>query len=289
MKRYHDQMGDCKMKKSITLLLLTFAFLGLAACSSGDKEVNEIYNKALEAAEEMNSAEVDIEMKQEMSVPQEEDAMVMESQMSGAIITEPLAMHQKGTTSISMGEEMDEPMEMEQELYFVDNEMYSFDSITEEWLKMDDSTIPMDFINTEQMDTSDQLNMFKDYVDNLKYEETDEAYIFQFSPNQEEVKTLAEDLLEGIMPEELTSQLGEEVTDVLENTEMNHLEVEMFIRKDSYQIEKYHVDMDMTMSLEGEEINIKQNMSTVYHNINTIDHIEIPEEIKESAKEVSGF
>ncbi|KKE78753.1 hypothetical protein DTX80_08450 [Bacilli bacterium] len=277
------------MKKSITLLLLTFAFLGLAACSSGDKEVNEIYNKALEAAEEMNSAEVDIEMKQEMSVPQEEDAMVMESQMSGAIITEPLAMHQKGTTSISMGEEMDEPMEMEQELYFVDNEMYSFDSITEEWLKMDDSTIPMDFINTEQMDTSDQLNMFKDYVDNLKYEETDEAYIFQFSPNQEEVKTLAEDLLEGIMPEELTSQLGEEVTDVLENTEMNHLEVEMFIRKDSYQIEKYHVDMDMTMSLEGEEINIKQNMSTVYHNINTIDHIEIPEEIKESAKEVSGF
>ena len=44
--------------------------------------------------------------------------------------------------------------------------MYSFDSITEEWLKMDDSTIPMDFINTEQMDTSDQLNMFKDYVDN---------------------------------------------------------------------------------------------------------------------------
>ncbi|RCO10989.1 hypothetical protein DTX79_01295 [Bacilli bacterium] len=277
------------MKKSITLLLLTFAFLGLAACISGDKEVNEIYNKALEAAEEMNSAEVDIEMKQEMSVPQEEDAMVMESQMSGAIITEPLAMHQKGTTSISMGEEMDEPMEMEQELYFVDNEMYSFDSITEEWLKMDDSTIPMDFINTEQMDTSDQLNMFKDYVDNLKYEETDEAYIFQFSPNQEEVKTLAEDLLEGIMPEELTSQLGEEVTDVLENTEMNHLEVEMFIRKDSYQIEKYHVDMDMTMSLEGEEINIKQNMSTVYHNINTIDHIEIPEEIKESAKEVSGF
>lgn len=277
------------MKKSITLLLLTFAFLGLAACSSGDKEVNEIYNKALEAAEEMNSAEVDIEMKQEMSVPQEEDAMVMESQMSGAIITEPLAMHQKGTTSISMGEEMDEPMEMEQELYFVDNEIYSYDSITEEWLKMDDSTIPMDFINTEQMDTSDQLNMFKDYVDNLKYEETDEAYIFQFSPNQEEVKTLAEDLLEGIMPEELTSQLGEEVTDVLENTEMNHLEVEMFIRKDSYQIEKYHVDMDMTMSLEGEEINIKQNMSTVYHNINTIDHIEIPEEIKESAKEVSGF
>lgn len=130
------------MKKSITLLLLTFAFLGLAACSSGDKEVNEIYNKALEAAEEMNSAEVDIEMKQEMTVPQEEDTMVMESQMSGAIITEPLAMHQKGTTSISMGEEMDEPMEMEQELYFVDNEMYSYDSITEEWLKMDDSTIP---------------------------------------------------------------------------------------------------------------------------------------------------
>ncbi|MCR1836171.1 hypothetical protein NSA56_17700 [Oceanobacillus caeni] len=277
------------MKKSITLLLLTFAFLGLAACSSGDKEVNEIYNKALEAAEEMNSAEVDIEMKQEMSVPQEEDAMVMESQMSGAIITEPLAMHQKGTTSISMGEEMDEPMEMEQELYFVDNEIYSYDSITEEWLKMDDSTIPMDFINTEQMDTSDQLNMFKDYVDNLKYEETDEAYIFQFSPNQDEVKNLTEDLLKEIIPEELTSQMGEEITEVLENTEINDLEVEISINKDSYQIEKYHVDMDMKMTVEGEEMNIKQNVNTVYRNINTIEHIEIPKEVKESAKEVSEF
>lgn len=277
------------MKKSITLLLLTFAFLGLAACSSGDKEVNEIYNKALEAAEEMNSAEVDIEMKQEMSVPQEEDAMVMESQMSGAIITEPLVMHQKGTTSISMGEEMDEPMEMEQELYFVDNEMYSYDSITEEWLKMDDSTIPMDFINTEQMDTSDQLNMFKDYVDNLKYEETDEAYIFQFSPNQDEVKNLTEDLLKEIIPEELTSQMGEEITEVLENTEINDLEVEISINKDSYQIEKYHVDMDMKMTVEGEEMNIKQNVNTVYRNINTIEHIEIPKEVKESAKEVSEF
>lgn len=277
------------MKKSITLLLLTFAFLGLAACSSGDKEVNEIYNKALEAAEEMNSAEVDIEMKQEMTVPQEEDTMVMESQMSGAIITEPLAMHQKGTTSISMGEEMDEPMEMEQELYFVDNEIYSYDSITEEWLKMDDSTIPMDFINTEQMDTSDQLNMFKDYVDNLKYEETDEAYIFQFSPNQDEVKNLTEDLLKEIIPEELTSQMGEEITEVLENTEINDLEVEISINKDSYQIEKYHVDMDMKMTVEGEEMNIKQNVNTVYRNINTIEHIEIPKEVKESAKEVSGF
>lgn len=277
------------MKKSITLLLLTFAFLGLAACSSGDKEVNEIYNKALEAAEEMNSAEVDIEMKQEMSVPQEEDAMVMESQMSGAIITEPLVMHQKGTTSISMGEEMGEPMEMEQELYLVDNEIYSYDSITEEWLKMDDSTIPMDFINTEQMDTSDQLNMFKDYVDNLKYEETDEAYIFQFSPNQDEVKNLTEDLLKEIIPEELTSQMGEEITEVLENTEINDLEVEISINKDSYQIEKYHVDMDMKMTVEGEEMNIKQNVNTVYRNINTIEHIEIPKEVKESAKEVSEF
>ncbi|MED4475219.1 DUF6612 family protein [Oceanobacillus caeni] len=277
------------MKKSITLLLLTFAFLGLAACSSGDKEVNGIYNKALEAAEEMNSAEVDIEMKQEMSVPQEEDAMVMESQMSGAIITEPLVMHQKGTTSISMGEEMGEPMEMEQELYLVDNEIYSYDSITEEWLKMDDSTIPMDFINTEQMDTSDQLNMFKDYVDNLKYEETDEAYIFQFSPNQDEVKNLTEDLLKEIIPEELTSQMGEEITEVLENTEINDLEVEISINKDSYQIEKYHVDMDMKMTVEGEEMNIKQNVNTVYRNINTIEHIEIPKEVKESAKEVSEF
>jgi hypothetical protein len=280
-------MGDFNMKKGLTLLLLAIVFVGLTACSSEDKRVNEIYNNALEAAEEMNSAEVDIEMKQEMGVPHEESTMVMESQMSGFIIAEPLAMHQKGTASITMGE--DGPMEMDQELYFVDNEIYSFDSLSGEWLKMDESTIPMDFINTEQMDTSEQLNMFKDYVDDLKYEETDNAYVFQFSPNQDDVKTLTEDLLKEIIPEDLTTQIGEEITEVLKNTEINHLQVEMSINKDSYQIEKYQLDMDMKMALDGEEVHIKQNVNTIYRNINTVDKIEVPEEVKESAKDVPGL
>lgn len=275
------------MKKGLTLLLLAVVFVGLTACSSEDKRVNEIYNNALEAAEEMKSAEVDIEMKQEMGVPHEESTMVMESQMSGSIIVEPLAMHQKGTASITMGE--DGPMEMDQELYFVDNEMYSFDSLSGEWLKMDESTIPMDFVNTEQMDTSEQLNMFKDYVDDLKYEETDNAYVFQFSPNQDDVKTLTEDLLKEIIPEDLTSQIGEEITEILKNTEINHLQVEMSINKYSYQIEEYQLDMDMKMALDGEEVNIKQNVNTIYRNINTIDKIEVPEEVKESAKDVPGL
>lgn len=272
------------MKKWIVLFVLTIATMGLVACGSGDETADEIYTNAIEAVEEMKSAEVEMEMKQEMDVAGE--AMVMESKMAGSMIMDPLAMHQKGTSSITMGEET---MDMEQEIYLVDNEMYNYESMSGQWIKMGESTLPLEQLTGNQMDTKEQLDMLKDYVDDLKLEETDGAYVLTFSPDEDRVKELGEELLQEALPAELTSQLGEEISDILSNTQIHQLFVEMKINKDSYQIESYDMDMEMSMAMEGEEMNLKQNAITTYKNINTVDSIEVPEEVKESAVEFPGL
>lgn len=272
------------MKKWIALLLLTIATIGLVACGSGDETAEAIYSNAMEAVEEMESAEVEIDMVQEMDIAGE--AMIMESKMGGSMIIDPVAMHQKGTTSITMDEET---MDMEQELYLVDNELYNFESMTGQWMKMDESMIPLEQLTGNQMDTKEQLDMLKDYVDDLKLEESDGSYILTFAPDSERVKELADELLQEALPAELTAQLGEEVAEILKDTEIHQLFVEMAINKDTYQIEAYDMDMEMTMAVEGEEMNMKQNVKTTYKNINSIESIEIPDEVKESAVEMPGF
>jgi len=59
----------------------------------------------------------------------------------------------------------------------------------------------------------------------------------------------------------------------------------MVFDKDSYEMKTYDIDMSMTMDVEGQELTIEQDMSTEYKNINSIDSIEVPEDVVDSAVE----
>ncbi|WP_085993211.1 DUF6612 family protein [Oceanobacillus senegalensis] len=276
------------MKKWIITVLLVTLITGLTACS-GTENAEKIYSKAITAAEEMESAEVIIDMKQQMQLPNEAESVEMTSNMEGSMIVDPLAMHQKGNVSISLGEMAETPMEMEQELYLVDNEMYMFESMSNQWMKIDDSMIPMDMVNSQQMDVSEQLDMMKEYVEELSVEETEDEYILKLSADGDGIKEFSDKFVKEVMPEDIMAQLGEEVADVLKNMKINELLIEMIIHKDTYQMSAYNMDMDMTISQDGEEMNIKQVVKTIYQNINTIESLEVPQNVKDSAVEAPSL
>ncbi|RKQ31345.1 DUF6612 family protein [Oceanobacillus halophilus] len=277
------------MKKWLVTLALLLTTMVLAACGESDGTAEEVYTKALEASEEMESAEVDMEMTQEMMIPGETESMTMESEMAGSMVMEPLAMHQKGVISIDMGEMSDVPMEMEQEIYLVDNEMYMFDSMSNQWMKMDDSMIPMEALNSQQMDASEQLSMLEEYMKELNFEEAEDEYVLNLSADGEGIKEMSKELINDVIPEDITAQLGEDVSKVLENMEITTLTFDISIDKDTYQMTNYNMNMDMTIAQDGEEMNIKQEVKTTYKNINTIDHIEVPQEVKDSAVDGLGL
>ncbi|MUK88024.1 hypothetical protein GMD78_06375 [Ornithinibacillus sp. L9] len=267
------------MKKWMISIAMVMLATGLVAC--GSESAEEVYTNAMEAAENMQSAEVIISMNQEMNLPSENATVLMESDMEGSIITDPVSMHQKGTMAMSMegdGMENEIPMDVETEFYLVDNEIYMFESFSGQWMKADESMVPIDTLTSNQPDVSEQLEMMEEYVEELDFEESDDEFVFKLTANGEDFTELTKQMLDEYMPEDITAELGD-ITEVLEDMEIHNLDIEMYIDKESYDLTKYNIDMEMSMTIEGEEMNIIQKVDTVYKNINSIDSIEVPQEV----------
>ncbi|SET16868.1 hypothetical protein SAMN05216389_106140 [Oceanobacillus limi] len=270
------------MKKWIISFALMTLAIGLVAC--GSESAEEVYTNAMEAAEEMESAEFVMEMNQQMGLP-EDGEMSIESEMEGSMIVDPIAMHQKGTISMTMeGEGLGSmpPMDMETETYLVGEEFYMYESTMGQWMKLDNSTLPLDALMAEQPDTKEQLEMLEEYVEELEFEEKDQEYVFHLSADGEGFKELTEEMLEEYMPEELTAELGA-VSEVLDNMDIDNLNIEIVIDKETYELIQYNLDMSMVMTIEGEEVSITQQVNSEYKGINTVDTIEVPQDVKDSA------
>ena len=80
------------------VILLTL----LAAC--GSDTADEVYTKAIEASEKMESAELTMDIEQNIEVPSEEATINQKINMDAEMTLDPLAMYQKGTISMEMDE-----------------------------------------------------------------------------------------------------------------------------------------------------------------------------------------
>lgn len=275
------------MKKIVLIALFGLTTFILAAC--GNESAEEVFTNATEAAKKIESAEMIMVVSQEMNLPGEDTNLIVDSEMEGSVINDPIALYQKGTVSMSaegMGSE--EPLEMETEIYFVDEEIYMFESLTGQWIKADETLVPIDMITSQQPDITEQLEMMEKYVEDFTLEDTKEEYTFTLTADGEAYKELSKEMLSEYMPEELTSQIGD-LSSMLEDMTINSLEFEMILDKETYEMKHYNMDLDMTMTVEGQELNIVQSIDTEYTGLNTVEAIEVPQEIKDSAIDSSGF
>lgn len=289
------------MKKWLLVLVAGVMAIVLAACNDtaepteGTNEENEsemtaeeVYQKALDASEKMESAEVKMDMQQQINVGDDADAMNTDSNFDTKMTMDPLAMHMKGVTKMEMeGAEEDMP-EMDMEIYMVDDAMYLYSEQIGNWIKMEGAS--MDAIEEmagQQPDPSEQLEMVKDYTDDMSFEQDDEAFILKLDADGEKFNDLMQQIIEENIPEEMLEQMGDEEQEVLDNMKINSMSMEYTIDKETYDINSLKMDMDMTMEAEGEELNIVQNVKADYSNINGVDPIEVPDDVKDEAIEQS--
>lgn len=269
------------LKKWFLIIALVMLSIGLVAC--GEK-AEEVYTKSLEAADKMESAEITTVLNQEITMGSE-GKLKIKSDMDGSVIVDPVAMHQKGTMAMTMegeGMEGEAPFEMDTEIYLVDDEMYMFESLSQQWLKADSSLIPIDTLTTNQPDVSEQLKMLEEYVEEFEFEEVDNEYVFKLKADGGGVKRLSEKMLEEYLPQDITSQLGD-IQQVLKDMEIKKLSIEMIIDNKTYHVKKFNLDMEMSMTVEGQTLDVVQQVKSEYKGVNTIDSIEIPQEVKDNA------
>ncbi|MEN1967657.1 DUF6612 family protein [Lentibacillus sp. N15] len=288
------------MKKVFLVLVAGVMALVLAACNdtaeptegaSKEKEskltAEEVYSKALEASEDMKSAEVSMNVNQQIQASDDSVAMETKSNYDTKMTMDPIALYMKGVTKMEMDGAGDEEIPaMDMEIYMVDDGMYLYSDQIGDWVKMDNSSMDMiEQMAGQQPDPSEQLKMMQDYAEDLSFEQSDDEFILKLDADGDKFNDLMQKMMQENMPDELLEQMGKEGQEALENMDINSMSFEFSVDKETYEMKTFNMDMDMTMHADNEELNIVQQVESEYSNINKVDAIEVPDDVKENAIE----
>lgn len=281
------------MKKWTVLLSIATLTLGLAACNETatpvtDKEVTEtskltlqeVYDKSMKVSEELKSVKGTVDMKQTMNIPSEGMSMDINSVLDMEYIIEPMQMHQKGTITMMGIGEGGEPQETEMETYITEDGMYIYEGTTAQWMKFPQDMVDIMTESTQQTDPSTQLQPLQAYLDKVEFEQDDENYILTLEGSGDEFTSLVQDQVD-----EALQSLPTEENVNLEFT-INSVDYLVHIDKESFQTNNLDMVIDMDMTMDGETINMKMDVKTVFSKFNEIENIVVPQEIMDSAQAI---
>ncbi|MFS0577409.1 DUF6612 family protein [Sporosarcina sp. 179-K 3D1 HS] len=246
-----------------------------------DLTAMEVYQKAMEASEDMKSMHAKMDIQQKIEVPSEDMKMDSKIKMDLDMIIEPVAMYQK------MNMDMGEQGSMDTEIYMTEDGFFMFDPESEQWLKFpqemsDDMMAQMG----GGADPTPDMEMFKEFADDFQFEQTDDEFILTLTAEGEKFNSLMKQAIADNMPAGM--EMGEEEAEMMENMNVKSLKFEIFIDKETFQTNAFNMDMDMTMAVEGQEMHIIQKMKSIISKINEIEEIEVPQDVLDNAVDITN-
>lgn len=249
--------------------------------SGSNESILDIYEQAVAAAEDIKSAEIDVIMDQ--LIDYEGEQMEISANFTIQMITDPLIMHQTGTTSMPFAADDEDDGAMDIEMYMTEDDLYIFEGFTESWIHMPTSGMGDMAEVDDQQDPYEQLKMFEEYIDQFSIEVTNDAYVLYFDVDADSFDDFVKEMLEDTTSGDLDALFDGADFNPYEHSDIEFLEYKMTIDKSTLQIREYDMKMDMTITAEGETIGISQDVRSIYSKINEIDSIEIPQEVIDGA------
>lgn len=285
------------MKKWSMLLAVTTLSFGLVACNdtatptpgtkteqTSNLTLQDVFKKSMEQSESIKSLSANIDMTQLIEVPSQEISMETTSKMDMDMVIEPLSLYQKGTTSMTMpgmpsSEQADD---MEMESYMTEQGFYMFDNMSNQWTKLpSDMYEQIMSMSQKQADPAKQLQDLEAFKDDFTFEQTDSSYVLKLSASGDKFNELIQKQLADTMPDMMVEE-----QELLKEMNIEKVNYEIFIDKETFNTTALNMIMDMTMVVEGEEMKLAQNLKSTYSKYNEVEKIEIPQEIIDNAQEM---
>ncbi|VDG96618.1 Uncharacterised protein [Lysinibacillus sphaericus] len=242
----------------------------------------EVYQKSLEASESISSMHADFSIQQNMKTTGEENlSMKNDIAITMDMVTEPLSIHQQmvvegdaeGTMDIEMYGEGDElyiqTQEMEGDWILVPAEMQD-----EVLAGMDSSNAMMD------------LEVFKDFTEEFTLEEQGDEYILNLSASGDKFGELLKELMDQTAVGSQGMEGEEEGS--MENVEVKKIELTLHIDKETYYTNSFDMKLDAIMDIAGYRTVTIQNINAKMSQVNELDGIVIPDEVRNNAYDMSG-
>lgn len=283
------------MKKWTTLIAVATLSLGLAACNETAKPaektevtkkseltLQEVYDKSIAASEELKSVRAVMDLNQKMNIPNEENELEISSKMDMEYIVEPMQMHQKGTSTVSGLVEGMTDQTSKSESYMTADEFYVYDESTGagQWMKLPQEMMAGIMNASEQANASDQLKQIEGYLDDFTFEQDNDNYILTLEASGEKFTELVKTQVDEVMQ---SMGMGEEIQMDFDIHSVNYL---IHIDKETFQTNKLDVVFDMDMDIDGEKMNIVQDVKSTFSGFNEVEEIVIPQEVIDKAVEL---
>ncbi|MBM7571319.1 DUF4367 domain-containing protein [Aquibacillus albus] len=248
------------MNKLFLIFVIT-SLLIFSACGTEEMlDKSTVLENATEAVETLDSYSLDMIINV--------DVMDMETSIEGTgdVTHDPDAMH----LTMSMGMP---GMTMDMETYIQENEAYM--SMFGEWFNMGTEEMELDSFDQLNKEEMEKLARFSE---DFEMTEEDSQYVLTLSGEGDEYSELVDELVQSSMgdfPADPT--MGEQ----MQNITVNSIDLEVRIDKESFLMMSQKISADIEMEGEPMQLDGDFNIS----NINGVEPIVVPEEIKENATE----
>lgn len=278
----------------MTASLLSFS---LVACNStatptsktseentSELTLEQVFKKSLAQSETVKSLSASLDMSQLIEMPSQAVSMNSTSNMTMDMMVEPLSVYQKGTTTMTVpGEDSStEPQEVEMESYMTEDGFFMHDNMSQQWMKLpSDMYDQMMAMSDKQADPAQQLKDLEPFIKDFIFEQTDTEYVLKLAASGDQFNELIQKQLTEMMPEALVE--GEELLKGLNIEKVNY---EIFIDKETFNTTALNMVMDMTIAVEGEEMKLSQDLKSIFSNYNKVEPIKVPQEVLDSAQEM---
>lgn len=238
--------------------------------------LEEVFQKSAEASENLKSFSVKMGLKQEMTAAGEE-AMNIDSDINMDVTTDPLSFYQKMAMSLGdTGESFDT------ESYFTTDGVYIFDGTGGQWMKFpQEMADQLMQISNQQTNPAEELNKLKQFVEDFKFEQDDKNYILTLNASGEKFNNFIKETAAESLPAELAA--SEEIFNDMTINQINYV---IHIDKETFYPMILNMTMDMEIGIEGEQLQIVQNMNGEYLNHNKVEAISVPQEVIDLAVEM---
>ncbi|WJY27119.1 MULTISPECIES: DUF6612 family protein [Sporosarcina] len=242
-----------------------------AETNGNQMTTKEVYQKAVDASETIESLHGQITIDQNMKVV-DDDSMRAKNKISldMDVITDPMKLHQ--VMKMDGGPDAAATMEM----YAQDGELYlQTDDMEGQWM-----SIPADMHDEilDGLDSSNamlELSLFQEFDDKFTMEEKEDQYVMHFSAAGEEFS----DLLKELMEQDTAEATDGEVGDI----DVKKIELTVYLDKETYYTDSYDLKLDAIMDIEGYRTVVLQTVSGDVTEINEVEPFDIPEEIRTNA------
>lgn len=280
------------MKKWSMLLVIAILSLGLGACNevatptkdtgitkTSKLTLQEVYNKSMEVSGQLESMKAIIDMKQTMDMPSQEMKLDISSSMNMEYIIEPLQIHQSGTTTMASSDGTLDAQKVDMEAYMTKDAFYMYEGASGQWMKFPQEMMNL-LANTTESNPANQLKIIESYLEDFTFEQDNNNYMLTLKASGDKFT----DLVKTQVDEALQNMGGVEALDMKMN--INSVHYLIFIDKETFQTNKVDVVLDMDMTVDGETMNIKQDVKSNFTDFNKVNKIVIPQEVIDNAIEI---